>query len=166
MITNADSISDVISIFHDGTIRQAHLDGDKLKLQVNIAYLAKRVNPEYKSFHIELDGFCDAEFSTWPRTLGAEKEVITEFSRIFASSLDILSASVKEGGFEVICNIPSIDCDYCGGELFFRAKSATILDEANKEYSVEELRKISKDYWDAWKAHWDAVKKSQAQEKS
>ena len=40
MITNADSISDVLSIFHDGTIRQAHLDGDKLKLQVNIAYLA------------------------------------------------------------------------------------------------------------------------------
>ena len=92
--------------------------------------------------------------------------MITEFSRIFASSLDILSASVKEGGFEVICNIPSIDCDYCGGELFFRAKSATILDEANKEYSVEELRKISKDYWDAWKAHWDAVKKSPAPEKS
>src|SRR5207253_1808785 len=115
-------------------------------------YLADRVNNGFRHFFVELEGFRDIEFRGWPAMLGEEKRVITDFHKIFASTLEILEANTSDNRIEVICNIKSFaNSEFSGGELLFRADSAAVCDEANKEYSISELGEICKAYWSEWK---------------
>jgi hypothetical protein len=156
MITSPQSIRDIFSIFHDGTIENTSLSDGILKLTIDIPYLADRVKNGYKFFYVELDGFRDAEFHAWPAMLGKEKELVSDLAIIFKPALEILEANLKEDQFEVVCNIKSFsNSDYCGGELLFRANSARVRDEANKEYSISELDEICRAYWNEWKMKQD-----------
>ena len=153
-MTNAESICEIFSIFHDGMTESAELCGQKLKLKVKIPYLAERIKTGFKFFFVELEGFRSAEFRGWPATLQGEKKLVTEFSAIFESALEILEAKLTDGRIEVVCNIKSdADSEFCGGELFFSADAATVRDEANKDYSISELGEICKAYWSEWKAN-------------
>jgi len=152
MITTAESICEIFLIFHDGMIEETSLSGRKLKLKIEISYLADRVKSEFKFFFVELDGFCSAEFRGWPATLQGEKKLIAETSDIFKSPLEILEAKLTGDRIEVVCNIKSnVDSEFCGGELLFHADAATVRDEANKEYSISELGEICRGYWNDWK---------------
>ena len=153
-MTNTESICEIFSIFHDGMIESAELCGQKLKLKVKIPYLAERIKMGFKFFFVELEGFRRAEFRGWPATLQGEKKLVTEFSAIFESALEILEAKLTDGRIEVVCNIKSdADSEFCGGELLFSADAATVRDEANKDYSISELGEICKAYWSEWKAN-------------
>lgn len=145
-----EDIRDIFSIFHDGGIATANPQGGDLVLEIDIQYLAERVNPEYKGFKVCLYGFCDAEFSTWPSDLKSEPEKITDVQSIFKPELEVLEASLKENKIEVVCNQHSSEYDYCGGELSFIVDSAEVQDEAGKFYSIEELDFICKGYWKEW----------------
>jgi hypothetical protein len=152
MITSPESIRDIFSIFHDGTIEKADLSNGTAKLTIGITYLAERVKVGYEFFYVELGGFCDVEFHAWPRILDKEKVLISDLAVVVKFELEILSANLKEDRFEIICNIHSrLSSDYSGGELLFRANSAKICDEANKEYSISELTEICSGYWNDWK---------------
>ena len=153
MIRTHESICEIFSVFHDGMIEEAVLSDQKLKLKIEISYLAERVKSGFKFFFVELEGFHGAEFRGWPATLQGEKKLVTEFSAIFQSALEILEAKLTDGRIEVICNIKSdADSEFCGGELLFSADAATVRDEANKDYSISELGEICKAYWSEWKA--------------
>src|SRR5689334_21078344 len=139
MITTTESICEIFSIFHDGMIEEASLSGQKLKLKIEISYLADRVKSWFKFFFVELDGFRSAEFRGWPATLQGEKKLVSKLSDIFELPLEILEAKLTGDRIEVVCNIKSnANSEFCGGELLFHADAAMVRDEANKEYSISE----------------------------
>jgi hypothetical protein len=152
MIRTTQDICEVFSIFHDGLIESAVLSGETLKLKVEISYLTDRIQEGFKYFFVDLDGFRDPEFRAWPAILGQEKKLITEFSTIFKSTLEILEAKLSGNRIDLACNLRDRSSEFCGGDLSFNASAATVRDEANKEYSVSELTEICKGYWDEWKA--------------
>jgi hypothetical protein len=156
MITSAESIRDIFSIFHDGGIEKATLFDGTLKLTIGITYLAERVKSGSEFFYVELGGFRDVEFRAWPAILENEKVLISDLAVISKLELEILSANLKEDRFEIICNIPSyLNSDYSGGELLFRADSARVYDEVGKEYSILELGAVCEAYWNEWKMKHD-----------
>lgn len=149
-IEGSESVRDIFSIFHDGSLVSYFSDGDTLGLDVEIQYLAERVNPDFRKFNVYLFGVSDVQFSTWPSDLKAKPETITELRKIFEVDLEILEGNIKESLIEVVCNQHSPEFAYCGGELRFRCTSATVTDEAGKAYSIEELGALCKGYWDDW----------------
>ena len=153
MISNPESIRDVFSIFHDGTIEKAVLSDRTMRMTIDIRYLAERIKVKYQYFFVELEAFRNVEFHAWSGILGNEKEVLSNLTAIFSTELEILEANLKQERFEVICNIHSRSkSNYCGGELLFQADSARVFDEANKEYSISELEELCRAYWNDWKA--------------
>lgn len=119
-------------------------------MEVDIQYLAERINPNFRKFVVRLAGVENIRFSTWPSDLQAEPEVLTDISIIFKPELEILEGSIKEGQIQVVCNQHSPEFDYCGGELFLTATSAEVVDESGKNYSIDELDTLCKSYWDSW----------------
>lgn len=149
-IEGADSISDIFSIFHDGTISEVLSKDGEIVLTVEIPYLAKRINPSFERFRVKLLGVKKLEFSTWPSDLKLAPELLTEAETIFTPQLEILEGNIEEGRIEVVCSQHSEAFEYCGGELSFEAQSAEVDDEAGKSYSIEELGEICEAYWNAW----------------
>lgn len=151
-ITDLESISEVFSIFHDGEIAGATVDGDDLRLEIDITYLAVRVCPEFSGFTIHLNHVEDLTFATWPKNLdvAVAPQVLTDASLIFDPPLDILSGRVVEGRLEVVCNQTSKERSYCGGIVSLRVGSARVTDPLGKAYSIDELGTICKGYWEDW----------------
>ncbi len=146
-IEDREDIRDIFSIFHDGGITTANLQGENIILKIDIQYLAEIVNPAYRWFKVFLYDFRDVEFSTWSGDLKSEPEKITDVQSIFGPELEILEASLNENKIEVVCNVHSSEYDYCGGELSFNVDSAEVQDESGKPYSIEELDSICNGYW-------------------
>ena len=145
-----EDIRDIFSIFHDGVISCAKSKAHGLVLEIEIQYLAERVQSGFSVFTVVLNGFRNAEFTTWPHDAEMAPEKITDISRIFEPKLEILESSNKDNGIRVVCNQHSGDYHYCGGELFFVTDTAEVYDESKKLYSIDELDKICKGYWDEW----------------
>jgi len=121
-------------------------------LEVEIQYLAERINPVFRKFQIILENVENIKFRTWPSDLKSKAKLITEPSVIFKPKLDILEGNIKEEQIQVICNQASPDFEYCGGELYFSSTLAIVTDEAGKSYSIDELDVLCKGYWDEWSA--------------
>ena len=149
-IEGNSNIEAIFSIFHDGVISRHQVKGRELVLEVEIQYLAERINPTYRSFQVVLENVENIRFTTWSSGLKSESELITEPSIIFKPDLDILEGNIKEEQIQVICNQASSDFEYCSGELYFSATSAIVTDEAGKSYSIEELDILCKGYWGEW----------------
>ena len=123
MISEPKQIADLFSFLHDGQIVRATTEGDRLLLEVQIQYLAERVDPRYRSFAVQLDSVTDLEFSTWPNDPNGEAAVMTDAVTIFGPCLDILRGSAVDGKVLVTVNQPSPAYDYCGGEIRARIGS-------------------------------------------
>lgn len=119
-------------------------------MEVEIQYLAERVNPEFQKFMVRLNSVNNIRFSTWPSDLKSPVVSMSEVEEIFNAELEILEGDLDTEKIKVICNQHSAEFDYCGGELYFTATSAEVTDEAGKSYSIEELDVICKEYWDDW----------------
>lgn len=146
----AESIADIFSVFHDGGIARYSSSGNGLNLDVEIRYLAERVDSAFRHFHVCLHDVRDISFSTWPKEAEATPSVIRSLPEIFAPDLAILSGETDGEHIKIICNQSSADYSYCGGELRFSASGATVHDERGKGYSVDELHQLCKAYWDEW----------------
>lgn len=149
-IENLEKISDVFSIFHDGRIILCHLENSSLLMEIEIRYLAERIDPAFRKFTLRLYEVKNLYFSPWSDDRTSEPEVLREIDTIFQPELEILDANCEDGQIKVICNQHSLELDYFGGELCLSATSAEVLDEAGKSYSIEELDALCKDYWDEW----------------
>jgi hypothetical protein len=150
VIAGAENLASIFSIFHDGGIASYCLSAGVLVLDVEIMYLAERVNPGSRSFRVSLRNVRDLHFSTWPKGASAQPSVLRAPDQIFHPELEIMSGEADGDRIKVLCNQPSSSCDYCGGELYLAAESATVIDEDGRDYSIDELRQISKAYWDEW----------------
>lgn len=149
-IYGSENIGNIFSYFHDGIITHAFMDGSDLILDIEIRYLAARINPLYRKFSVRLEGTRDLHFTTWPNDSKTEPEVITNVSIIFKPELDILQGSTNDEQICVICNQTSPTFCYCGGELSFHAISAHVIDEGGRKYSIAEISSLCKGYWDEW----------------
>jgi len=149
-IEGLGSVRDIFSIFHDGTISSCAVDGHDLTLEVEIQYLAERVNPEFRKFKVRLLGVSNVRFTTWPSDLKSDPAVLTDIPGIFDAHLEILEGNLTEEEIEVVCNQRSSDLLYCGGKLRFHCLRAQVTDEGGSGYSIEELSEICNGYWDDW----------------
>jgi len=140
-------ISDIFTIFHDGEIACCEPNGDALRLEVEIEYLAERINPAFRKFTIQLYGVEDLRFQTWPRDPQSHPEILRDLKVISKSELGILQGNIKEGQIQVICDQHAPEFDYCGGELFFTAESVEVFDESGKSYSMKALDELCEGYW-------------------
>ena len=150
-IAGTENIRDIFSIFHDGDIVQWKIEGENLTLEVSIEYLASRINPDYSKFTVTLYGVDKIHFTTWPSDLESSPVLISDTAKIFDSNLEILEGNIKRTLIEVICNHHSPKYEYCGGELYLIAESATVIDEGSQSYSIEDLDKLCSEYWEEWK---------------
>ncbi len=103
-IEGNSNIEAIFSIFHDGVISRHQVKGGELVLEVEIQYLAERINPTYRSFQVVLENVENIRFTTWSSGLKSESELITEPSIIFKPDLDILEGNIKEEQIQVITN--------------------------------------------------------------
>lgn len=138
-INNLGNIRDIFTSFHDGSIVHFCCEEDSLLLEVEIQFLAKRVDARFQKFFVRLAGLENVYFKTWPRGPKAESAVLVDMAAIFKPELEILDANLKENEIQVVCNQYSPEFNYRGGELYFCAASAEVTDEAGKVYSIDEL---------------------------
>ncbi len=150
MIIGVENISGIFSIFHDGSIIHYASNGSDLELDVEILYLAERVNTNYQTFHLTLRNVRDLVFKAWSKDFSAEPDLRLSLTQIFDPELGILSSSSAGDVIEVVCDIYSQTCDCNGGSLLFKADSAVVTDEGDKEYSIEELCQLCDGYWSDW----------------
>ena len=155
-IEGTECIANLFSIFHDGSISHANMVNGNLVLEVEIRYLAQRIDPSFKKFILCLSNIRSVRFSTWPSNLEMQPSEIIDISLIFRPELKILEGNPIGGSIQVICNVSSKDCDYCGGELYFQADFAHVTDEAVRPYSFSELCSLSSDYWEEWSSRSQA----------
>jgi hypothetical protein len=147
-IKNAENIRDIFSIFHDGDITSFRHKEGTITLEVEISYLAQRVNPTFSKFFVSLHGAKNIRFEPW--LVDTESDPIIDPSCIFEPHLEILEAELENEYIQVVCNQHSQEFDYFGGELYLQVTSAEVTDEAGKSYSIEELDALCKGYWDEW----------------
>lgn len=149
-IEGSKNTRDLFSIFHDGLLAVDSCNGERLNLAVEIEYLAARINPTYRKFHLHLFGVRDLRFSTWPRDHGAHSETLTGLDQIFRSPLEVLESRIDGQFIVAVCNQPSSDAAFCGGELRIRCSYVTVSDESGRFYSIRELQELSESYWEEW----------------
>jgi hypothetical protein len=149
-IEGTECIANLFSIFHDGSISHANMVNGNLKLEVEIRYLAERINPLFKKFILCLSDIRGVRFSTWPSNSEMQPSAIIDTALIFRTELKILEGDAIGGAIQVICSVSSKDCDYSGGELYFQADFAHVTDETGRPYSFSELCSLSSDYWEEW----------------
>ena len=150
MIVGTENLRDMFAILHDGVIVRCDPFDANLELNVEILYLAQRVNLGYLGFRVVLQNVCELSFTTWPSDLTSPPDQIKSLLEIFAPELDILGCEIEKDTLKVTCNQSSPKWNYCGGELCLKADSASVTDPGGKEYSIEELGRLSDEYWNEW----------------
>lgn len=63
-IEGSENVRDVFPIFHDGSLTSYTNDGDDVRLEIEIQYLAERVDPNFRKFVVHLFDVRDVQFST------------------------------------------------------------------------------------------------------
>ncbi|MCB0063205.1 MAG: hypothetical protein KDE19_13875 [Caldilineaceae bacterium] len=149
-IDSPQHICNLFSFFHDGVVAYVVHEGSDLLLEIEIQYLAERIESSYKKFLVRLSQIQDILFKTWPNDPKSDPKVLRSIEIIFKPELEILASNSQEGQIQVTCNQSSPEFDYCGGELYFQAAYAEVADEAGRYYSIDELGSLCKSYWDEW----------------
>ena len=144
---NDKKISELFSIFHDGTISAWRIRDDIMELKIDIEYLTQRVSTSCSKFHLIIRNVQNFVFSTWPRDFNISPSLISDPNILFSTKPEILSGEFKNGLIEVAMGQDSPEYDYSGGVLSFKADNAIVTDESGKQYSITQLTQICDDYW-------------------
>jgi hypothetical protein len=141
----------ILSILHDGTVVSCRQIGTNVELTIEIEYLARRLTPSCDGFVIVLHDLTRATFHPWPNEPNTEPKVLDGL-RVFSEEIQILSASAKEGGLEMICNQPATAAAYSGGEMFVELSRVSVTSLAGQALTFEMLESVCTEYWAEWKA--------------
>ncbi len=146
MITGSQNMADTFSIFSDGIIVNHTCNGNRLILHVEIPYLARCICPDFLGFTIELINIKNISFKTWPSEAGVKERLLVNTVHIFGTDLEIVESKVLNGCVEILCTNPIEEQDFCGGALNFEAEALAVFDDSGRQYSLEELSSINKNY--------------------
>jgi len=149
MLTSVSDIADLFSVFHDGEIVSHEAQGSDLRLRLDVEYLARRIQPTFKFFEIDVIGVEHLDFTTWPNDDVPPSHLHTP-AEIFQPRLEVLSGETEGAVVRVVCNQPGARVGYCGGDLRFRTRGAKVRDESGVEWSLEDLKSLAEAYWAEW----------------
>ena len=149
-IEGLENISHLFSIFHDGRITGCKFNDGRLQLEIEILFLAEKINPQFSKFNVTLNNIKNILYTNWPDDPKLESQKITDINIIFSQELIILEGVFKNDLIQVVCNQTSPDYESYGGYLYFTAETAIVTDEADKKYSIEELDALCESYWNEW----------------
>jgi hypothetical protein len=149
MLTSVSDIADLFSVFHDGEIMSHQSQAGDLRLRLDVEYLAKRIQPTFQCFEIELLGVKNLEFTTWPEDEQAPRQ-LHKPEEIFIPRLEVLSGETEGSTVRVVCNQPASRVGWSGGDLRFEVRGARVRDEAGLEWSIENLKSLAEAYWAEW----------------
>lgn len=154
MTTNPEAIAELFSVLHDGWIVSHESTSGDLTLTIEIGYLAKRLNPEYRSFTVRLINVRDVRFEYWLEDPAAKPREATSLDGIFDKPLEICEGEVDAARGVVSINLftgPSTSLDHSGGKLSFRADDVIIHDAGRVERTLHELTTLAADYWNEFR---------------
>jgi hypothetical protein len=141
-----EDLSDVFSIFHDGTIESWSEEPSCVRLKIGCQYIAQKVDPSFDDFYIDLIGITHIQFSPWWKDL--EKDTIwTDQKTILDAELGILDGSFKGSHIEITCDQYGGEYDYAGGVLSLACNDFRLYDEVMHPITVEELKTAATAYW-------------------
>ena len=149
MLTSVSEIADLFSVFHDGEIVSHHADGSDLRLRLDVGYLARRIQPTFKFFEVDLIGVEHLDFTTWPND-DAPPSHLKSPEEIFQPRLEFLSGEAEGAVVRVVCNQPGSHVGYSGGDLRFEIRGALVRDESGVEWSLQGLKLLAEAYWAEW----------------
>ncbi len=149
MTYNKSEISDIFSIFHDGSIMKFHDHGDNCILNIDCMYLAERINQDHLYFILKINGLRDLSFNVWPRNTDKEAWIMTDPGQIFQTELDIFNSELINDKIVVrVGQESNKTLDYSGGDLTFDCDSIEIFTQDLNIISYEALVNVCKQYWD------------------
>ena len=148
-IITSEEIAGVFNIFHDGVIVKHEYAACCLKLDIDIEYLAARVQKQFTGFKVEISDCENICFKPWNED-GEAGKYIRDINQIFERSLDILSSEIENDRILIHCSMDSTNLDYSGGVLMFTAGSLKVSDQPGKYYTYEELDSLCEEYWTEW----------------
>ncbi|PYE42097.1 hypothetical protein HUB98_24155 [Paenibacillus barcinonensis] len=133
----------LFNIFHDGTLFEIIEDDGDYLITIEIQYLAERVKVVFDLFHIQLrkpNGifFKDSE----------SDRVVDDVSKIKEMELEILHTELKEERISIFCGNEENN-NY--GFLMIEAEDIQIFDQEHKDLELNELKKMTQDYWNEFK---------------
>ena len=146
-MTNIETVQNIFSILHDGTITGWTGDKNLLTLKVSCQYLAEKINPTFEDFFIELVDITKLSLEPWMNPIELEQEYFVEPKEMFEAELEILSAEVENDCVKVTCNQHDTSFDYCGGTLYISCEDINVYDQNKKELTIDKLDEICKEYW-------------------
>lgn len=150
MITGAENIAKLFSIFHDGSILGARRNYQEAVFDIEISYLAQRVNPKFSKFSVRLMNAENFTFKTWENDPPGTSKMLVGFESIFQHDLEVLNGEATGDRVQVVCNAPGTSQGFCGGELQFHATAVEVTDESGGTWSLERIDGLSRDYWNEW----------------
>ncbi|MCP4550825.1 MAG: hypothetical protein GY834_02025 [Bacteroidetes bacterium] len=103
-IEGKENICEVFSIFHDGDITYHEISGNNLLLEIEIQYLAQRIDETFIKFILTLNNICNISFEPWLDETDEGKVILTKLEEIFNPELEILSAEKQENKIKVACS--------------------------------------------------------------
>lgn len=154
-IKQNENISTLFSYFHDGSLNFLSQKNNALLLNVEIPYLAHRIDSSFKHFRITLENLKEIYFVPWkdatPDNID-DVESISNIEQIFAADLEVLKSHFTDSHIIVALHQFSPDIDYVGGELYIKTSSIVVQDETAKDYTLEEIKALSDGYWEEWRS--------------
>lgn len=151
-MTEPKDIAEVFGIFHDGCIAGGTKVDRAAELVIEIEYLAERIRPTDRKFTVRIDDLEQVRFTPWADDGQSLVPDITGFAEIASLDLGVLSAEAEGLKVRIACTQDRPGLGYCGGFLEMAAGGCRVFDESGREWTLEELRKLSDDYWSDWAA--------------
>jgi hypothetical protein len=152
-MTEPEEVAEIFGILHDGCIAGGtKVDDHTAELVIQIEYLAERIRTSDRSLTIRIDDLEQIRFTPWTDEGHTLIPEVTDFAEIASLDLGVLSAEAEGPRVKIACTQERPNLGYCGGILEIAARGCRVFDEAGREWTLEELRRLSDDYWSDWAA--------------
>ena len=144
---NLQEISDVFSVFHDGTPQDWKIKDGNLTLRISCLYLAELVSAEFEFFNLEVLNIKNFEYKPWEPFDINHSQLTTE-EQLNKCDFEIITSKLREDRIEIICHEHSDFFGTPGGDILLSASGVTISAEDRRNITRKELLDISTAYWD------------------
>ena len=150
-VSTLEEIAEVFSIFHDGGVDGVRPSGSDVEIEIDISYLAKRVDESFSFFLVQLHECTVLRFVPWGEEDGARPSSIVATEPVESLDLEILSATVESEAVHVLCLAHAGGESIRGGVLELSVAALTVLDERRCPMTLAALGEVSDGYWADWR---------------
>lgn len=141
-----EDISDIFSIFHDGTISKWELSDNQLRLAISCLYLAKIISIDFEYFYLELNEVKRFELIPWTLP-NQKKEIINDLNEISKCDFEIINAKTLQDVVKISCHEHNQIFSAPGSDLFISAQNILVKGHDGRVINLDSLKSIKKQYW-------------------